>query len=140
MDGSLLYGYKFTDSARGVHELFCASKKVTKVDQKLKNNNTAVVKYVTPDKPVYHWREKIDMSVRAMLLSKKSIYAAGPAAKKIILFDEKDASAYLTVFSKDNGDQISKTKLPAQPVFDGMSAANGKIFIALINGEIVCYR
>lgn len=139
LDGPNVYGYKFTEG-RGAHALFCASKEVEKVDRKLKNNNAAVVKYVTPDKPVYRWNEDLDMAVRAMLLTENNIYAAGPVAEEVILFDTVESEARLSVFSKKDGSRVSHTKLPAQPVFDGMAAANGKIFLALINGEIVCYR
>ena len=140
LDGPTVYGYKFTETGKGSHELFSASKKVKKVNRSLKNNNAAVVKYVTPDKPVYHWREKLDMAVRAMLLTEEHIYAAGPAARDVILFKTTESPAKLSVFSKQDGSRISSAKLPAQPAFDGMAAANGKIFVTLVNGEIVCYQ
>ena len=139
LDGPNVYGYKFTEN-RGAHALFCASKEVKKVDRKLKNNNAAVVQYVTPDKPVYLWNETLDLAVRAMLLTDDNIYAAGPVAEDVILFDTPESEARLSVFSKKDGSRVSNTKLPTQPVFDGMAAANGRIFLALINGEIVCYQ
>jgi hypothetical protein len=80
------------------------------------------------------------MAVRAMLLNDKHIYAAGPAEDKETLFDTMETDTWLAVFSKADGSRISKTELPAQPVFDGMAAANDSIYISLINGEIACYK
>ena len=46
--------------------------------------------------------------------------------------------AVLQTISKTDGAMISEAKLDALPVFDGMSAANGALFIALQNGEVIC--
>ena len=36
--------------------------------------------------------------------------------------------------------KMSDRKLASPPVFDGMIAADGKLFISLDNGSVVCYR
>ena len=41
--------------------------------------------------------------------------------------------------SKD-GRKLSNEPLKAMPVFDGMSAAQGRIFVALRNGELQCWK
>ena len=46
----------------------------------------------------------------------------------------------LVVLSNKNGKKISGTALPAMPVFDGMSAAGGRIFVSLKNGRLICYE
>ena len=40
--------------------------------------------------------------------------------------------------SADNGNKISQTKLKSPPVFDGMIAANGRLFASLRDGTVVC--
>jgi hypothetical protein len=49
-----------------------------------------------------------------------------------------ERGAFIHVVSGKDGSKISKHKLPAPPVHDGMSVANGKIFISLKNGAVLC--
>jgi len=46
----------------------------------------------------------------------------------------------LRLVNKANGTTISEQKLDAMPVFDGMSAAHGRMFMSLKNGELQCWR
>lgn len=34
---------------------------------------------------------------------------------------------------------LSQIKIDSQPVFDGMAVANGRVYISLIDGEVVCF-
>lgn len=45
---------------------------------------------------------------------------------------------FLRVISATDGRNISECKLDALPVFDGISAANGRIYISLKDGTIEC--
>ena len=44
----------------------------------------------------------------------------------------------VTVVSAKDGKQISEYKLPSPVVWDGMSAANGKLFVSTANGVLHC--
>lgn len=46
--------------------------------------------------------------------------------------------AILRVISTGDGKTVNEYKLSAPPVFDGMSAANGKLFIVLQDGSMIC--
>jgi outer membrane protein assembly factor BamB len=46
--------------------------------------------------------------------------------------------AKLIVISTEDGKRLSETTLDHPPVFDGMSAANGRLFIADMNGDVAC--
>ena len=46
-------------------------------------------------------------------------------------------SVLLAVNAK-TGKKLAELKLPAIPVWDGMIAANGKLFICLENGDFIC--
>jgi hypothetical protein len=37
-----------------------------------------------------------------------------------------------------DGSLLSEQVLPARPVFDGMAAANGRLYLALQDGQILC--
>jgi len=146
-DGPLVYGYKFIDrrprgrrTTRTKHVLFCANKKVVKVDRRLKNNNAAVTKHMTPDKVVAHWSKGLDFAVRAMVKAGEFIVAAGPTDAKEIPFDDPEHPATLAVFSAKTGEILSTMSIPSQPVFDGMAAANGGIYLATKDGSLRCFR
>ncbi len=140
LDRDLVYGYKFSEGGgRGaVHALFCSDKKVEKVDRKLSNNNAAVVKYVTPDRVIYRWNEEIDFAVRGMVKAGDLLFVAGPDGAEEIHFDAGSAST-MAAFSARTGKALSRMKIPCQPVFDGMAAANARIFMSRTDGRVVCY-
>ena len=48
--------------------------------------------------------------------------------------------AKLIVISSRTGKIASQLDLDSPPIFDGMAAANGKIFIANMNGQVVCLQ
>jgi len=147
LDGSVLYGYKFSDrhggkrsgSPGGAHILFCADKKVEKVDKQLKNNNEAVTRHMTPDKIVTHWFRNIGLCVRAMAKAGDTLFVAGPEPADEIHFDDKSAPAGLAAFDAKSGQPLSKIKIDSQPVFDGMAAASGRLFISGMDGSVTCF-
>ena len=47
---------------------------------------------------------------------------------------------FLRVLSVKNGQVLSEGPLDAMPVFDGMSAAQGRIFVSLKNGQLQCWQ
>lgn len=96
--------------------------------------------------------------VRAMVKAGDTIYAAGPKdeideRKAIKTFDDvatqsslqrqaelfsgRDGSVLWAVSAKD-GRKLKEQKLDVLPVFDGMIAADGKIFMATVDGRLVC--
>jgi hypothetical protein len=44
----------------------------------------------------------------------------------------------LAAFAADNGKKLAEYKLPALPVWDGMSAASGRLFIGTRDGGVIC--
>ncbi|MHC4251071.1 MAG: outer membrane protein assembly factor BamB family protein, partial [Planctomycetota bacterium] len=49
-----------------------------------------------------------------------------------------DAGGRLLVFSTSDGKKLSEQKLPGPPIWDGMAAAYGRLYIALADGRILC--
>ncbi len=45
----------------------------------------------------------------------------------------------LRVVSVENGEKLAECKLESIPVFDGMAAARGKLFLSLRNGHVACF-
>ena len=46
----------------------------------------------------------------------------------------------LWAVAKETGDRLAEYKLDSPPVFDGMIAAQGRLYLALMDGTIVCYE
>jgi hypothetical protein len=47
--------------------------------------------------------------------------------------------ALMWAVSADTGRKYSELRLDSLPVWDGMIASGGKLYLAMMNGEIVCY-
>ena len=92
--------------------------------------------------------------MRAMVLAPGTLIIAGPpdlgrkSSGLLAYENEEEAlaaftgrkSASLLVMSTKDGSRISEIPLEAVPVFDGMSAADGNLFLALKNGCLQCWR
>ncbi len=107
----------------------------------------------------YRWRvDKPALQVRAMVLSDKTLFIAGPPdivdeekaffalndaavletlAEQSALLKGKEG-ALLWAVSAGNGKKLAEYKLDSLPVWDGMIAANGKLFLATMDGEVAC--
>ena len=44
------------------------------------------------------------------------------------------------VTATSDGEKLAEYNLPAKPVYDGLIAANGKLYISLTNGNLVCFE
>jgi len=93
--------------------------------------------------PSVKWEERISVRAQAMVLAERHLYLAG--APDIV--DESDPWAafenrkggMLMVYSKENGKRLGAHQLTSAPVYDGMAAADGRVYLSLKNGTIVCY-
>ena len=46
--------------------------------------------------------------------------------------------AVLWVVSKDDGRKLAECKLGSPPVFDGMAAAAGRLYLSTLDGRVTC--
>jgi hypothetical protein len=108
------------------------------------------------------WRKDTPVNVRAMLLSGSTLFIAGPprfdeqaalsalssartddAKRPPILADaqaslEGKKGALLHAISKGDGKPIATLKLDSAPVFDGLIAADGKLYMSTLDGKVIC--
>ncbi len=103
--------------------------------------------------------DKPPLQVRAMVLADETLYIAGPPdvvdeeeaffalddasvleklAEQSALLEGKEG-ALIWAVSAEDGEKIAEYRLDALPVWDGMVAANGNLFLATMEGEIICY-
>ena len=94
------------------------------------------------------WETTTPVVIRAMLVAPDGkggelVFTSGVVEGKTVEEWEKSShfigSGKLQVHNGADGKLLAEYDLPACPVFDGMSAADGKIIIALINGTVLCF-
>ena len=90
------------------------------------------------------WTRRLPVRVRAMVLAGDTLLTAGPPDE--IPADDPLAAlqgrrgAILTAISAKDGKTTAECKLAHPPVFDGMAAAGGALFVVLKNRQIVCFK
>ena len=88
------------------------------------------------------WFKWVSVRIRGMVLSGRHLFVAGP--RDIVDTDDPMAAfegrkgALLNVHSAIDGKVLAEHKLEAPPVFDGLIAANGRLYLSLENGTVVC--
>ncbi|MCK4293110.1 MAG: hypothetical protein KAY65_07920, partial [Planctomycetes bacterium] len=88
------------------------------------------------------WKQWLPVRILAMVKAGNTLFVAGPPD----VFDAKDPyaafearkGARLVAVSAEDGKQLSQTPLESPPVFDGMIAASGRLFVSLRDGTLVC--
>jgi len=91
----------------------------------------------------YRWTKKLPVLARAMLKAGDALYLAGPPD----LFSTDDPHAALAgekggrllVLGTADGKQQAECELASPPVFDGMAAAGGRLYMAAMDGRVVCF-
>jgi outer membrane protein assembly factor BamB len=107
----------------------------------------------------FKWQmDKPEIQVRAIVLADKTLFIAGPPdivdeEKAFFALNDKEVLAQLAqqselLHGKDGarlwavsaatGKKLSEYRLDSLPVWDGMVAANGKLYLATMDGEIAC--
>ena len=88
------------------------------------------------------WSAQLPVRIMAMVNTPDALFAAGTPD----VVDDADPWAALAgrkggrllVISKDDGEIVRNTPLPAPPCLDGLTAAHGRLFVALKDGQLMC--
>lgn len=98
-----------------------------------------MIGYTRAEPPV--WELWLPVRIRAMVKAGDTLFVAGPPD----VLDPKDPyaafearkGAKLVAVSSADGKNLSETPLECPPVFDGMIAAGGRLFVCLEDGSVV---
>jgi hypothetical protein len=90
------------------------------------------------------WERSVGIRVTAMVRAADTLFVAGSPD----IVDPNDPhgawegrkGGLLAAFSTSNGEPLAETKLPAPPVWDGMAAAGGRLYLALGDGTVICLQ
>ncbi|HUW55264.1 MAG TPA: PQQ-binding-like beta-propeller repeat protein [Planctomycetota bacterium] len=104
----------------------------------------------------YRWSTEVPILVRAMVLADEVLFIAGPRdvldeakgggrrADRAKLALEQEAAlegksgGVLWAVSVTDGRKLHEQALDAPPVFDGLSAANGRLYLSAVDGKVRC--
>ncbi|MBI5686233.1 MAG: PQQ-binding-like beta-propeller repeat protein [Verrucomicrobia bacterium] len=166
-DESSVYGYgpaplKFLGTPC-VNHLFACAKEPPLINPNPKQGPRKQGKTIYGDVVVtrlgYAWSHGAPLQARGLVLAGETLFAAGPPAmvdeqqevnlnygdpkvqakmaEHVAAFEGK-RGALLMAVSKKEGKQLAAYRLDSPPVFDGMIAANGSLFVATMDGKILC--
>jgi hypothetical protein len=86
------------------------------------------------------WEKRLKIRVRAMVLANDVLFVAGPRAETGVwsVDHEKDEGAVVMAVSASDGSDLAPCRLDSSPVFDGMAAAYGRLYISTEDGAVLC--
>jgi len=109
-------------------------------NSKEKNSELAGKQTRTLKANSHEWNDKTLVQFRAMVLAGDLLFGAGWRDSEKIF--EKDPysrnDSVLAVISTADGQMLRERPLEAEPVFDGMAAAYGRLYLSLKNGKVLC--
>jgi hypothetical protein len=88
----------------------------------------------------YKWNRRASIQYRGMVLADDRLFGAGWKDSEKIFADDprSENDSVLEVISTADGRTLREYPLEAEPVFDGMAAAYGRLYLAMKNGKILC--
>ncbi len=99
-----------------------------------------MIGYTRAEPPV--WKQWLGVRVRAMVLAGDTLFAAGPPD---VLDSEDPLAAFegrkggkMWAVSARGGKKIAEYPLESPPVFDGMIAAQGRLYASMEDGRVLC--
>lgn len=96
-----------------------------------------------PPKP-YRWTRQLPVLARAMILAGDRLFLAGPPdifrAEDPVAAIEGRSQAVLLALAPADGNTLAEYPLESPPVFDGLAAAQGALYLANTRGEVWCLR
>jgi len=166
VDDSSVYGFgraplRFSGTPHTYH-LFACSKEPKLINpnpnRPPRRQGTSVYGKVIPTRLTYHWSVGLPVLVRAMLVADQTLFVAGPPmiteetdvynlygdpeiqakmAEHAAAFEGRKG-AVLMASSKVDGKRVAAYRLDSAPVFDGMAAAGGRLYISTVDGKLLC--
>jgi molybdopterin-biosynthesis enzyme MoeA-like protein len=109
---------------------------------------------------VARWSRTLPLMARAMVLSDRILFVAGPP-DVLTYVDDREVHPYrihsedavheqqaafegrrgglLLAVSADDGSQLAEYRLDAMPAWDGMAAAGGRLYLSTHAGQVLCF-
>jgi outer membrane protein assembly factor BamB len=89
------------------------------------------------------WSTRIPVRIRAMVLTPKRLYVAGPpdvvAPSDPLGAFEGRGGGRLYVYNSSSGERLGAIEIPSPPVFNGACAARGRLYVTDDEGGLACF-
>jgi outer membrane protein assembly factor BamB len=140
------------------YHLFCADKEAERVPVKVSDGlrNAHHIKM----HPAFRWSETVPVLVRGMVLTPGRLFIAGPpdvvdevaAYRKLkdpamraalaaqVAALEGRRGGVLRAVDPEDGKTLSELQLDSPPVWDGVAAAGGRLYVSTVNGRVLCLK
>jgi len=150
------------------HRLFSTSKDFELVREEVSigpNANAQARRRAAANRVQYprtDWKHHVPLLVRGLVMADDTLFMAGPpdlvdeeeSFKRIMAgdstvwaeLDEQDAAlkgtqgAVMLAVSATDGEQKAEYKLDSLPVWDGLVAAGGRLYMATTDGDVICIK
>jgi len=142
------------------YHIFAADREPEIVKRKARQQQKKQRSAAPTTRPLYYWSREAPLYVRAMVLANKTLFIAGPPdiIDEEQIFKNPDApgvdsklrlqtavldgqmGALLQVVSASDAKLLAQYKLETIPVWDGMAAANGRLYLSMKNGRVKCFE
>jgi len=106
----------------------------------------------------YTWSDELAVQATAMALADKTLFVAGPpdvideeraarslrdpeVMQKLVAQEaalEGQRGSLLVAVSAADGQKRAAYRFDSAPVFDGLAAANGRLYLSMLDGQVVC--
>ncbi|MEA3367036.1 MAG: PQQ-binding-like beta-propeller repeat protein, partial [Planctomycetota bacterium] len=88
------------------------------------------------------WNREVPVLARAMVLAGETLFIAGPpdpfqSNDPTGVLEGKEGGVLLAA-SADDGKKLAEYNLEGPPVFDGMAAARGRLYLSMTDGAVRC--
>ena len=163
MDDEKIYGFGRVPmrqaGTQNVYHLFACDREPEMTPQGgPRKRGASVYGPIVPMRINYDWSHSVPIMVRAMLASDDTLFVAGPPqladedevyalygqedmqskmAEHVDAFEGRKGGLLMAV-SKADGSRRSAYRMPSAPVFDGMIAAGGQVYVSTVDGKVVC--
>jgi hypothetical protein len=93
-------------------------------------------------RPGQQWETRVPVRAQSMVSTPRFLFLAGapdivdPSNPWGALEDRK--GGLLQIYRKEDGEKMAEYTLQSTPIFDGMAAASGNLFVTLRDGSVVC--
>ncbi|MHC4118172.1 MAG: outer membrane protein assembly factor BamB family protein [Planctomycetota bacterium] len=89
------------------------------------------------------WSKHVPVRGNAMALAGDVLFVAGTPdtidpADPLAAFEGRNGGVLYAISSSD-GERLSRKDLDSPPVLDGVAAANGRLYISQIDGNVICF-
>ena len=125
---------------RGEYEVFYArNKRQSEAERAMTKLHSKI-----PARKEMDWSAEANIQTRALLVTNNEGLMIAAGAKGDWVTSERafngEEGSVIKIMSTKDGKTLAELQISAPPVHDGLIAANGKLFVALKDGSVVCFE